>query len=191
MHLAAQASALGGWESHRLVSAALDRVPFAFWIEMLGVYLPLLLHAALGFWRASLGAAPSPAAARSARLLQQTSAVVLAAFLVFHLWHFRFRLWTGEIGRGDIYPELCASLSSTVWGGVPLVAVAYLIGTAAAAFHVASGLYRASLAWRWVAARRQRSLGLWCVALGCGLFVLGALIVIDLATGSVVIRLPA
>jgi hypothetical protein len=73
---------------------------------------------------------------------------------------------------------------------VPLVALSYLLGVAAAAFHAAQGLYQLWVGWN-VAAQNQAKRALWCCTLaGLSLFLLGTLIVIDLATGSVVIRWP-
>jgi hypothetical protein len=116
---------------------------------------------------------------------------VLLVFLLVHIYEFRFRLWTGVLAPGDYYAELCASLSSTRWGGVPAVAIGYLLGLAAGALHGARGLYRGGLALGLVATGRERRWARCCGALGIGLFGLGALIVIDLATGSVLIPLPA
>ena len=113
----------------------------------------------------------------------------MLVFLLSHIWQFRVRVWTSVITPSDYYAELCASLSSTWWGGVPLVAIGYLLGTAAATLHGALGLYRAGLTLRWVGEGRQRLWGRCCAALALSLFGLGALIVIDLATGSVLIHL--
>jgi hypothetical protein len=71
-----------------------------------------------------------------------------------------------------------------------VVALSYLLGVAAAAFHAARGLYQLWVGWSVVAQNHTRR-ALWCCTLaGLSLFLLGTLIVIDLATGSVVIRWP-
>jgi hypothetical protein len=63
------------------------------------------------------------------------------------------------------------------------------VGVSAAAIHGAQGLYRVGVSYG-IGPRRRRLLARFCAALGLALFVLGALIVIDLATGSVLIHWP-
>ena len=191
LHLVTQASALGGWQRHRGVSRFIDAVPGVLALEILCVYLPLVTHVVLGLARTSGSEKPSSVGwvGRAGRTLQQASGAILLAFLCFHGWQFRWRLWAGEIAPADMFPELCASLSSTSFGGVPVIAVAYLVGIAAGSLHAAQGVYHVCCEWHMVSPERQSFLGRLCVAGGTGLFLLGASIVIELATGSVVIRL--
>ena len=63
----------------------------------------------------------------------------------------------------------------------------YLLGVAAGAFHLAQGVYHACLGWE-LAPRRV--VARCCGALGAGLFLLGALTIIELATGSVLLHFP-
>ena len=193
VHLLSQASAFGGPLAY---AARVGSSPslFSLVLEVGLVYVPLLVHVSLGAWRVAYGEGEAPregAASEhlSIATLQRVSALVLLLFLLSHIWQFRVRVWTSVITPSDYYAELCASLSSTWWGGVPLVAIGYLLGTAAAALHGALGLYRAGLTLRWVGEGRQRLWGRCCAALAVSLFGLGALIVIDLATGSVLIHL--
>lgn len=188
VHLLLQASVwLGPGTYARLAERSAWLVPF----EITLVYLPLVLHAVLGACRL---ARPANAAGEGGwvgplgRAVQQLSGAVLLVFVIAHVWQFRVPAWRGELSASDYYPALCASLSTTAWGGVPIVAVGYLLGLAAAALHGAQGLYHAALGLGWVDARRQRRWGFWCKAFGLFVFGLGALIVIDLATGSVLIH---
>jgi succinate dehydrogenase / fumarate reductase, cytochrome b subunit len=187
VHLLAQAPALWGQHAY---AGTVGRVPQPWLavLEVVLVYVPLLLHAGLGVRRALR--ARGPVAGRPpGELVQWLSAAVLLVFLMLHVWQFRVRTWLGVITAADYYPELCASLSSTAWGGVPLVAMGYLCGVTAAAVHGANGVYRAALGLGLVGAARQRPWGLCCGGLAVALFAVGALIVIDLASGSVLIHL--
>jgi succinate dehydrogenase/fumarate reductase cytochrome b subunit len=189
VHLLVQASALFGAYAHARIAGfgAAWLVP----LEVAFVYLPLGFHAVLGVCRV---ARPPVAPAERGwggpfgRPLQQLSGVVLLVFIIAHVWQFRVPAWRGQLSASDYYPELCASLSTTAWGGVPIVAMGYLFGLAAAALHAAQGLYRGALSLGWVAASRQRDWSSRCKVLGVFVFGLGALIVIDLATGSVLIH---
>jgi succinate dehydrogenase / fumarate reductase, cytochrome b subunit len=191
LHLGTQASTFGGVQSYARLTRAIDAVPALIVLEIAVIYLPLVFHvgASVIGLRERVegvdGGLPGP----WGRRLQVMSGSVLLLFLVFHFWQFRWRLWAGDLARSDFYPELCASLSSTSFGGVPLVAIGYLAGIAAAAFHGAQGIHRVAVGWDILRGRR-RLLARYCGALGVGLFLLGALIVIDLATGSVLIHFP-
>jgi succinate dehydrogenase/fumarate reductase cytochrome b subunit len=198
VHLLTQASALAGPRAHVTWASAEARWSWLA-LEMVCIYLPLVLHVGLGMRRLARPPevpAPAwpdepPAAAPSSlgRLIQPLSGGMLLIFLVAHVLEFRVPLWTGALAPSDYYPELCASLSSTRWGGIPLAAIGYLLGLGAAALHAAHGLYHGALRLGLVAAPRQRPWAICCSTLGLGLFGLGALIVIDLATGSVLIHL--
>jgi len=184
VHVLTQGSALWGPHAYaRTVVRASSH--WSALLDVVLIYVPLLLHAALGLLRVVRGG-PRPT---RAELVQRISAAVLLVFSLLHVWQFRARVWLGVISPVDYYPELCASLSSTAWGGVPLVAIGHLLGIAAAAVHGAGGVYRAALGSGLVSAARQRLLWRCCAAVAVAVFVLGALIVIDLATGSVLIHL--
>lgn len=193
LHLVGQVLSLSGSPLQRWLQDLLERSPLALSLELLLVYAPLAGHAALGVWRVA-GRSPSlPGAAVPdgnwpgpwGSVLQRLSALALLVFLILHVWQFEGRLWSGELRRADFFPVLCASLSSTALGGVPLVAIGYLLGVAAASLHLAQGLYHAGLSWGVVAPARRERLGRACALGGIVLFAAGALIIIDLATGSV------
>jgi succinate dehydrogenase / fumarate reductase cytochrome b subunit len=184
LHLGSQAVALAGAQPYSRVMGAIDSLPLMIALEVAGIYAPLAFHVVAGFglMRGRQLRAGSVWVGEGGRTWQSASGVVVLGFIAVHFWQFRWRLWTGELDRSDFYPELCASLSSTAFGGVPLVAVGYLLGVAAAAFHMAQGLFHACLRWE-LAPRRVAARC--CGALGAALFLLGALTVIELATGSV------
>jgi succinate dehydrogenase / fumarate reductase cytochrome b subunit len=193
LHLVGQVLSLSGSPLQRGFQDLLERSPLALSLELLLVYAPLAGHALLGLWRAA-GRSRSAAGAAAAdgnwpvpwgNTLQRLSALALLVFLVLHVWQFEGRLWSGELRRADFFPVLCASLSSTAFGGVPLVALGYLLGVAAASTHLAQGLYHAGLSYGVVSPARRERLGRVCVLGGITLFAAGALIIIELATGSV------
>jgi succinate dehydrogenase / fumarate reductase cytochrome b subunit len=204
VHLIRQASVLWGQRAY-VVWGAAEPTSWRLAVSVVLVYLPLLVHAGLGLRRlagsehavavegsdGSAHAVRGASVARSVRrALQQLSAAVLFIFLLAHLWQFSVPSWTGALAASDYYPELCAALSSTRWGGVPWVAIGYLLGVAAAALHGAHGIYHGLLGLGFIRPGRERVWARCCGALGLSLFGLGALIVIDLATGSVLIHLP-
>jgi succinate dehydrogenase / fumarate reductase cytochrome b subunit len=193
LHLLGQALALRGNALQRGFQALLERSVLLSVLEIGLIYLPLCAHAGLGLWRVARSEPGSAAESEQrspwpqgwGRSLQRLSAFVLLLFLVFHVWQFDGRLWLGELRRPDFLPELCASLSSTAFGGIPFVALGYLLGVAAAAVHATQGLYDACSSWGWVSPARRERLGRACLVGGIALFAVGALIIVQLATGSV------
>jgi len=192
LHLGAQSLALWDRSFERWLHGT-ERHPLARALGLGLIYAPLLVHVALGVRRTF-----SPSRAVGARSplgwgsrVQRLSALALLAFLLAHVWQMVGRRWLGELDARDLLPELCASLSSTAFGGVPLVALGYLLGIAAAAFHAAHGLYRAGVGSGLVTRLGEPRLARACVLAGLGAFVLGALMVVQLATGSLRIYLPS
>jgi len=193
LHLGAESIALWDRSFERWLHGPPERHLLARALTLALIYAPLLLHVALGV-RRTLSRAPA-VSARSplgwGSRVQWLSALVLLAFLLAHVWQMEGRRWLGELDARDLLPELCASLSSTAFGGVPLVALGYLLGVAAAAFHAAHGLYRAGVGSGLVTRLGEPRLARACVLAGLGTFLLGALMVVQLATGSLRIYLPS
>jgi succinate dehydrogenase/fumarate reductase cytochrome b subunit len=193
LHLWQQGAALQG-RRHYEQGLALEPSFAVPVLEACGLYAPLLFHAAYGIKQVVWARGPgAPSASMGAPALQaqpwasgqRWSAWPLLAFLALHIWQFRFRTWTGELAPADYFPELCASLSSTAWGGLPLMALAYLLGVWAAALHFYNGL--CGFCWSWGIVQSARALRLARVVVGFGaaaLCMLGTFTVIDLATGS-------
>jgi succinate dehydrogenase/fumarate reductase cytochrome b subunit (b558 family) len=192
LHLGQQAAALAGREAYERQLTGSPSLA-GLLLELLLVYLPLLFHAgyglALTFRRRDVDAVtgtPIGAVSLRRRVLQPATGILLGGFLLLHLWQFRWRPWSGDIEPADFFPELCASLSSTAAGGVPLMAIAYLSGVAAAAFHFSNGLYGFCETWGiTLSDRASRVASGICALTGLGLFTVGAITVIYLATGSV------
>lgn len=192
LHLLTQLSVFWGPNAHARWGGV-SSAPGWVALEIVGLYLPLVAHVVLGVRRLARPDEPADGTdwpSPLGRRLAQASGAVLLIFLVVHVAEFRLRSWTGELLPSDYYSELCARLSSTRWGGVPWAALGYLLGVAAAAQHGAWGLYHGALRLGLVGARRAGAWARFCLGLGWCCFGLGALIVIDLATGSVLIHLP-
>lgn len=198
LHLLTQSTVLGADAEYVAWARRIDAVPWMRGIEILVIYIPLGIHVLTGFCHlfsrqalsGQAGLARGGWVGQRGRALQIASGLVLFGFLACHVWQFRGRWWLGELDRSDFLPELCASLSSTAWGGIPLVALGYLLGIAAAALHVGQGLYHACRTWGVGAAGHERALARACAVGALSLFVLGALTVVELATGSLRLHFP-
>lgn len=187
-HFWVMAKATQGRQAFDDAITDLYRIPFWSLIEVFGLAIPLVYHALYGLLltaEARPDVARYPSASNWSYLLQRVTGAVVLVFGVWHLWQFRFRLAWGTIERDDLFPELCASLSSTAGPGVPVVAILYLGGLAASCYHLCNGLHGFCFTWGITLSRRSVQLvaGL-AGLLGLALFTLGASSILYFATGS-------
>lgn len=172
VHLVANASAMSGSEAYARIAR-----PIAFPIALVAIYAPLAFHALYGTWMVIKRERPLvPHPNERILLLQRIASFVLLAFLAFHVW--TLRLWRVRTGADPLtlYTRLTEHLSWT-WGGIPVVSVVYVFGLAAAAFHLAYGIWTFT---RPTARRTTLALS-WA---GVLLFLLGTGTVICATTGS-------
>jgi succinate dehydrogenase / fumarate reductase cytochrome b subunit len=185
LHVGWYARALSGREA--LEAALVEPSPLLFVLEVLFVWLPLAYHGVYGtvvaLSKQSLG--QEPYVRRSVHFLQRLSGLVVFAFLVYHGWQLRAPLALGSMTLEDVFPTLVSSMSSTTGLGVPLVAIVYLVGSAATAFHLARGLLAVCSTWGLLRSERSATIAAWaCGLLGVALFCVVATTVIYLASGS-------
>lgn len=196
MHLWSYSSALNGRHAFASTAADASQSAYRWLLEALLVWLPLLFHAVYGVV-ISFEARPNvrvyPYARNWAYVLQRVSGVVVLLFIGYHAYRVPLQVALGNLDQEDVFAELCATLSSTVSGGVPAVAVGYLVGIAAACYHFANGLTNFCFSWGITTSRQasRRVAGL-AGLVAIGLFALGASSVVYFATGSrVVLGWPA
>ncbi len=150
--------------------AFLRGLPFVLGLEVFGIFLPLLFHGVLGMWIAFDGrvtATHYPKARNWLYVMQRVSGVVALVFIVFHLLHFRFHAHAQPFEE-IAYQEVASLFTSPFW------LVAYIVGTAATAFHLGNGVPLFCISWGLtISARSQRFLNMTGAAVGVGLFLLG------------------
>jgi succinate dehydrogenase / fumarate reductase cytochrome b subunit len=186
VHLAANARALAGDEAFARVAHRFEHVPALGLVEAIVVFAPLLFHAGFGLWlvvtRRPL-ATPSPYPP-VLRVAMRVTGVLAVAFLAMHLPELRFRTPTARPAGDALLTMLAADLSS-MHAGVPLRAVAYLLGTACVCFHFATGLWGAFAATpRGEARTTRRRAAWWAAAVGTTMWILFANVVVYHATGA-------
>jgi succinate dehydrogenase / fumarate reductase cytochrome b subunit len=141
LHLWMNARALGGEGRFAAGVDALHGSPLFSFAEAAFVFAPLALHAALGLRLALTRVTfvdPSPYPPPVLAIMRGTG-IVVAGFLVLHLFELRFRVVGGaRPGGGELGTLLAAGLSSTRLG-VPWRAVGYLVAVGCVAFHFAAG----------------------------------------------------
>ncbi|MBN1610234.1 MAG: hypothetical protein JW940_26640, partial [Polyangiaceae bacterium] len=187
VYLWISAGAMRGRDAFEAAAGAWHRTPYALLLEVLLLWAPLALHGGYGL-KVMAEARPSlrraPHTGQFMYVLQRVTAPVALALLCYHGYRFR---WQPLFGRGsgdDSFAQMCAELSRTS-GGVPWVAIFYLIGLAAIVFHLSNGLHGFCFSWGITTTRRAaRSAAGLFGALGVLLYVVAASTVIYFATGS-------
>jgi succinate dehydrogenase / fumarate reductase cytochrome b subunit len=185
VHLAANARGIAGERALGEMARRLERIPALALVEALLVFAPLALHAGIGLWlvvaRRSLG--PRTPYPRAIGIAVRVTGVLALAFLAMHLPELRFRT-PGQRPDGALLSTLLAADLSSMRGGLPLRAVAYLLGTACVCFHFAAGL------WGFFAgtprgddARARRLAAWWAAAVGATMWILFANVVVYHASG--------
>jgi succinate dehydrogenase/fumarate reductase cytochrome b subunit (b558 family) len=187
VYLWISASAMRGRDAFEAAAEAWQRTPYAPLLEVLLLWAPLALHAGYGL-KIMAEARPSlrraPYTGHFMYILQRATAPVALALLCYHGYRFRWPSWFGRSSGDDSFTQMCAELSRTS-GGVPWLAIFYLIGLAAIVFHLSHGLQGFCFSWGITTSRdaARRAAGLFGV-FGVLLYVVGASTVIYFATGS-------
>jgi succinate dehydrogenase/fumarate reductase cytochrome b subunit (b558 family) len=188
LHLWINGRATQGREAYDGLVRRIQSTPGLVVLEVLGIYAPLLFHAAYGAWLTGTGQPlrpPPPHAKSWARPLQRATGAATLAFLGYHLWTVRLQTMLGNLRSADFFPALTDTLSATTRSGIPLAAAAYLVGLAAASYHLANGLTGFCLDLGLATtARATRMVSLACTISGMALFLLGANTVVYFATGG-------
>jgi succinate dehydrogenase/fumarate reductase cytochrome b subunit len=152
------------------------------------VWLPLLVHAALGvFFLLSRRRLSPPSTAADVpalpRLVSRISAALALLFVAYHARSYSVSVWLGEADPRDAGFRLLAELSSTRFG-VPLLGGAYLLGLLATVTHAGLAVHRALVVEGLLAtAARRRASARACAGFGALLFGVGAAAVIRVASG--------
>ncbi len=187
-HLWTNAKAMQGRHVFEEAVGAIDSVPYLMVVEIVAIVVPLLFHALFGLaiaFEARPNVGRYPQHRNWTYLMQRVTGVALLAFLVYHVAALRLPVLLGTMEKTDFFPTLCDTLSSTEATGVPVVAIVYLLGTAAATYHLAVGLTGFCFSWGiTVSQRANRLVAGVSAVLGVLLFAIGASTIIYYATGS-------
>ncbi len=185
-HMWTNAASLAGDRAFDKAVADLQRIPGLWFLEVLGILLPLLFHASYGIW-VSMNARPDlrhyAYPRHWAYVLQRATGIVTLVFVLWHLWELRVQKAFFGMRPEYFSTELAGRLGSLRWG-IPWMSVLYVVGVLAAAYHFANGLWGFLCAWGVVVSRpaQQRALAA-CASLGVIFGALGVLSVLHFATG--------
>jgi succinate dehydrogenase / fumarate reductase cytochrome b subunit len=144
-HFVSNSFATNGPESYINQVKFLTGLPFALWLEIFGIYLPILFHAGYGFyiWKrgeANLGGA-YPWTGNWMYTLQRWSGIVAFAYIIYHTGYMRF----SGIHLFD-HPDAAFWKVQNEFRSTLAIAV-YAVGIASASWHFGYGLFLFAAKW--------------------------------------------
>jgi succinate dehydrogenase / fumarate reductase cytochrome b subunit len=169
VHLLVNASVL---EGPRMYQEQVDRIhsvgeTMVTILEWTFIFIPILFHAIVGFWIVA-GGLPNvgayPYGSNVRYTLQRATGMLVAAFILFHLWQMH-RLGR-PLGGGHFDPEHAASSAAIVLDNFPMIAI-YTVGTLCAVYHLTNGIWTFGITWGvWTSEGAQRRAGYVCAVFG-------------------------
>ena len=164
MHLFLNSFVLFGKGSFVDGVALLHRMPYLPVLEWLMIYIPISIHIVIGV-AMILEARYNPLRYGYPRnwwfWFQRMSAVVLIAFIAWHVWSTRIQLMLGRVEVDGLYELLQDQFHN------PLILAFYVLGITAVSLHLGNGLWGFLVSWGIVDTKKsQRAFAGACIALG-------------------------
>jgi len=156
----------------------IDDIPYLLFLEIFGIFLPLLFHSVYGVI-ISAEAKPNVIAYNYKYnwfyFLQRVTGIFLFGFILFHILNLRFGLVPGlnltpVSGNADLAFDIISREFSIPW-----VMTFYMLGIAATAWHLAYGFWLFAVDWGIVIGERAQKYAFYgCAVMALGLFAVGA-----------------
>ncbi len=178
-HMFTNAKAMNGDKVFNDAVADIHHIPFLLFIEIFGIFLPLVFHSVYGIIISTEAKANVLNYGYSRNwlyLMQRVTGIFLFFFILFHLLHFRFGLF-GGFGLTDIAVAGNADKSfAIVAGDFQSVGVLmfYILGVATTAWHLGYGLFLFAVDWGLVIGEKAQKVALYaCAFVAFSLFAVG------------------
>ncbi|HET9527667.1 MAG TPA: hypothetical protein VFO99_15950 [Pyrinomonadaceae bacterium] len=176
-HFYTNSKALTGAADFNNAVRDLQSIPYILFVEIGGIFIPLLYHAVYGLV-ITVEARPNNLAYPYPRnwfyLIQRITGVILFFFILFHLLNFRFGMVPGlnETAVAHAPDKAFAIVAGEfrIWW----IFAIYMVGIAATVWHLANGIWLFLVDWGiTIGERAQRLTGYACIAFGAVLLLVG------------------
>ncbi len=176
-HFYTNSKALTGADGFNEAVGDLQSIPYILFIEIFGIFIPLLYHALYGLvitWEARPNNLQYPYPRNWFYTIQRVTGIILFFFILFHVLNFRFGLVPGLNTRSVAhYPGEAYQIVSREFHMWPILLV-YIVGITATIWHFANGLWLFAVDWGIVIGERaQRLTGYACIGFGVFLLAVG------------------
>lgn len=176
-HFYTNSKALGGAASFNEAVRDLQSIPYILFVEIIGIFIPLLYHAIYGLvitWEARPNNLSYPYPRNWFYLIQRITGIILFFFILFHVLNFRFgfipKLNTISVADS---PEKAFEIVSREFQMIPIFLI-YLVGITSTVWHFANGIWLFLVDWGiTIGERAQRLTGYACIAFGAVLLAVG------------------
>jgi succinate dehydrogenase cytochrome b subunit len=181
VHLVVNATIAQGTDPEGIASyqTQVDKIhslPFLEAVEWSAIFIPFLFHAFYGLYIAVTGrpnVGNYPFTKNVYYLLQRISAVIVLAFVFFHVLSLKFGAF-GTALQFDAHGNAMTSIHTHMTYAWWMAALVYPIGILAATYHTANGFWTAAITWGLtVSSASQKRFGLICTGLFVVLTVFG------------------
>jgi succinate dehydrogenase cytochrome b subunit len=176
-HFYTNSKALTGANDFNKSVVDLQSIPYIIFIEIIGIFIPLIYHAVYGLV-ITVEARPNNLAYPYPRnwfyLVQRITGVILFLFITFHVLNFRFGLIPGlnNMSVAD-NPNEAFNIVAREFRMVPIFII-YVIGITATVWHLANGIWLFLVDWGvTIGERAQRLTGYACIGFGVVLLLVG------------------
>lgn len=171
-HFISNAFATRGPAAYTKQVELLDGFPFVFYLELFGIWLPILYHACYGFYiwfRGESNLSDYPWAGNWMYSAQRWTGGIAFIYIVWHTYHLRFTgvhiLSNPAAAFGKVQLEFQH----------PWAIAFYAVGIFCASWHFAYGLWLFAAKWGITSGdNARRRWGYVCFAIGLGFMVVGA-----------------
>ncbi len=178
VHMFTNSKAMNGEASFEKAVKEIHDIPFLLFLEVFGIFLPLLFHSIYGVIisaEAKQNVTTYNYSHNWFYFAQRATGIFLFVFILFHILNLRFGLIPGlnltpVAGNADLAFDIVSREFSIPW-----VLMFYLLGIAATAWHLAYGFWLFAVDWGIVIGEKAQKYALYgCLALAIGLFAVGA-----------------
>ncbi len=154
-HFISNSFATNGPDAYTDQVKFLTGLPFVFWLELLGIWIPLAFHALYGiyiWWRgdSNVGAA-YPWAGNWGYTAQRWTGIIAFAYILYHTWYMRF----SGVHLFDHPDAAFWKVQNELQN--PWALAAYIVGVTTASWHFGYGLFLFAAKWGLVVGDKARA----------------------------------
>ena len=176
-HFYTNSKALTGAKDFNEAVADLQSIPYILFIEIGGIFIPLIYHAVYGLvitWEMRPNNLAYPYPRNWFYTIQRLTGLILFVFITFHVLNFRFGMIPGLNTISVAHrPELAFDIVRDEFLN-PVIFGIYVVGITATVWHFANGIWLFLVDWGIaIGARAQRLTGYACIAIGVLLLAVG------------------
>ena len=179
VHMFTNAKAMNGAEVFNKAVLDIQQLPFLLFIEVFGIFLPLLFHSVYGIVISAESKSNVFKYGYTRNwlyLFQRITGAFLFFFILFHLLHLRFGLF-GGLGLTEVAvagnADRAFDIVAADFQSVGILAF-YIAGVAATAWHLGYGLFLFAVDWGLVIGEKAQRFALYAGSLiAVGLFAVG------------------